>query len=467
MLPASPTSNLGPAERFISLFTRIEANEARGVMALFANGFLLLLSYYLLKPVRESLILTQNSPEVRSYATAVIALVLMVLVPVYGRLFHRWGRSTLIRLISLFFIVSLVGLAALGQSGVQIGTVFFVWLGTFSVIVVAQYWALAADLYDPSQGRRLFPVIAVGVSLGAWAGSQIAALLFSITGAYGLMLIAAGVLCVTLAVGQATQRFVTADRIEDLTQNHSPKQHALGGYSLVFSDQYLCLLAVSVVLLNWINSTGDFILAKAIVNHVQALEAGGHLIIEQSELIGSIYSQYYSTVAMLGLTMQLLLVSRLFQMIGVGGASLIMPVIMVLGYALISFVPIFTVIHLSQILEKSGNYSIHNTARHALFLPVGQAAKFKAKTIIDTTLWRAGDLIQAGAIYVGQNWLSFDLGHFAVANLVLATLFLWINLAIRREYAARFPESLDDDAAKDSPGIPSSPSLDDNAVPAS
>ena len=145
MLPASLTSNLGPAERFISLFTRIEANEGRGVMALFANGFLLLLSYYLLKPVRESLILTQNSPEVRSYATAVIALVLMVLVPVYGRLFHRWGRSTLIRLISLFFIVSLVGLAALGQSGVQIGTVFFVWLGTFSVIVVAQYWALVAD----------------------------------------------------------------------------------------------------------------------------------------------------------------------------------------------------------------------------------------------------------------------------------------------------------------------------------
>jgi ATP:ADP antiporter, AAA family len=434
MLFISQDSKLGPLERVMSVFTKVEAKEGNGVTVLFANGFLLLLAYYLLKPVRESLILSQNSAEIRSYAVAVIACVLLLLVPIYSNLYRRFGRGVLLPSVMLFFIGSLIALATLGQAGYQIGFVFFVWLGVFSVTMVAQFWALAADLYDPSQGKRLFPLIAVGISIGAWLGSRISTAVYSLIGAYGLMVAAVCVLCVVLILTQVAQRVVPGRRGLPVTGVHRPKPHVLGGYSLVLGDRYLCLLAVSAVLLNWINSTGDFILAKIVIDHAAGLVEMGQVTASQDEAIGIIYGRYYGTVTLLGLIIQLLLVSRVFRAVGIAGAALILPALMLFGYALISFVPVFSLIYFYMVLENSGNYSLHNTARHALFLPVEQAAKFEGKTTIDTCFWRLGDLIQAGAIYIGSNLLGFNLIQFAMANFALAIGFLWVSLAARRRY---------------------------------
>ena len=87
-------------------------------------------------------------------------------VHVYGELARRFGRMKLLAIVFLFFISNLVLFAILARTALHIGLAFFLWVGVFSYTVVAQFWALAADIYTDEQGKRLFPIIGGGSSIG-------------------------------------------------------------------------------------------------------------------------------------------------------------------------------------------------------------------------------------------------------------------------------------------------------------
>ncbi len=150
-------------------FSKVEPDEVLGVSILTLTAFLLFTAYYLLKTVREPLILLEGGAEVKLYARAAQALIMAVFVHFYGELARSVGRTKLLGIVFLFFISNLVIFAALAGSAVQIGLPFFLWVGVFSYTIVAQFWGLAADLCSDEQGKRLFPIIGAGSSLGAVA----------------------------------------------------------------------------------------------------------------------------------------------------------------------------------------------------------------------------------------------------------------------------------------------------------
>src|ERR1051326_1614703 len=121
--------------------------EMKGVLLLGLSMFLLLITYYVLKTVRETLILTQGGAEVKSYSAFAQALILIVVGPVYSAMASRVKRTVLMTWITLIFVTNLVSFFAMDAAGVRIGIVFFVWLGIFSVVLVSQFWAFANDLY--------------------------------------------------------------------------------------------------------------------------------------------------------------------------------------------------------------------------------------------------------------------------------------------------------------------------------
>jgi AAA family ATP:ADP antiporter len=422
-------------EKIIRLFTPVKPGEGKAALLLLIQAFILLFAYYLLKPARESLLLSENSAEIRSYAVAFQALVLLLLMPAYNVLFrhYKYNRSRIYIWVTLFFISNLLLFYFLGHTDIKLGIVFFIWLGVFNVMVVAQFWAFCADLYNVESGQRMFVIIAVGASLGALMGANFSKEVINYTGPLGLMLLAVALLCVTIVLGLlASKKLPTEDR------SHSRlfKEESIwipGGFRLVLSDRYLLLIAIFVVLLNWINSTGEFILAKMVVNHVEGLIAAGS---EQSKgnLIGSFYGDFYTWVNLFSLLFQLFLVSRIFKYFGVRAALFILPVIALIGYGLIVFIPIFSIIRLVKILENSVDYSIQTTTRHALFLPVTTAAKYEGKTVIDTFFWRFGDMIQAGVIFAGSQWLGMELYQFALFNMMLAFVWIWVVIGITREH---------------------------------
>src|SRR5258706_1328582 len=175
-------------DRSLSLFTEVRAGEGGTALLLAANLFCLFALYYVLKPVRESLILSESGAVVKSYAAAGQALLLLGLVPAYGAVASRVSRVPFIGLVTMFFASNLIIFYLFGVGGVRVGVAFYLWLGIFNLMVPSQMWAFANDLYTKERGARLFPIVGLGTSLGAWIGAEIASEVFGSLGPDRLVL---------------------------------------------------------------------------------------------------------------------------------------------------------------------------------------------------------------------------------------------------------------------------------------
>ena len=442
-------AGLSPFERLLTLFTRLRPGEGRSALLFATHGFLLLFSYQIVKALREAFMLTKFTAEVRSYAVAIIALVLMLLVPAYGWVRRRLDGAKLLRAITAFFAANMLAFAVAAWSGASIAFVFFVWVSIFGVMVVAQMWAFAADTFNLKSGQRLFPVIMVGANVGALVGAKSAQLAVATLTPVGLMLVATIALTATLLLTGPERRAVPEGSRAAVVDHGPPVPRLLGGIGLVLRDRYLLLIALLVVLLNWINTTGEFILADFVQRDAVVRVAASAGSLDKGALIAAFYGDFQFWVTVVSLVIQLFLVSRIYRSVGVRGALLIHPVIVALGYGLLAlspllvgFVPVFTLIRLIKIGENSIDYSLMNTTRHALFLPLDRDAKYEGKTAIDTFFWRFGDLVQAGAVYVGLNHLHWEAPQFALLNLCLALVWIGLAVAIGRGFSRKAIENV-------------------------
>jgi len=442
-------SGLSRFERLLTLFTRVRPGEGRSALLFMLHAFLLLFSYQVVKALREAFMLAKFSAETRSYAVAVTALVLMLLVPVYGAVRRRIDGERLLQAVTIFFAANMLMFAAAAWSGMSIAFAFFVWASIYGVMVVAQLWAFAADSFNLKSGQRLFPVIMVGANIGALVGAKTAQLAVQALTPVGLMVVAALLLFVTVLLA-TPERAAVPDGSRAIAAEHGkPVPKLLGGIGLVLRDRYLLLVALLVVLLNWVNTTGEFILADFVQRDAaeRSLASGGTL--DPGAMIAEFYGGFQFWVTVVGLAIQLFLVARIYRKVGVRGALLVLPAVAAIGYGLLAlspllggFVPIFTLIRLVKIAENATDYSLMNTTRQALFLPVDRDSKYEGKTAIDTFFWRIGDLIQAGVVYVGLNVLGWAAPAFALLNLVLALAWIVLAVAIGREFGRKASENV-------------------------
>jgi AAA family ATP:ADP antiporter len=466
-LSSPAVERAGPLDRALRLFTEVRAGEGTTALLLAFNVFLLLSSYYFIKPVREALILSGEGAEVKSYAAAGQAVLLLGLVPAYGLLADRLPRRALLNSVTGFFVACLVGFFALTHAGVPVGVPFFLWVGIFNLMIVAQFWSFANDLYTKEQGERLFVIVAFGGSLGAVLGSVFAGRLIPIIGVPQLLLVAAGLLILAAAISNlvdARERarhethlplHLTTAEIPAATGEYQVQMvkdmdkltvslpgtgpiTRRGTFRLVFEDRYLLLIAFLLLVLNWVNTTGEYILGRTVAGAAEAAVAAGNSGgLSVSEYIGRFYSEFFFAVNLLGLAVQLFVVSRVLKYFGVKVAVMVLPLIALSGYAILAFAPILTVVRVVKIAENAADYSIQNTVRNVLFLPTSREQKYKAKQAIDSFFVRAGDVLSATLVFVGTTTLGLSVMGFARVNLVLAAAWVLIALAIGREYVRK------------------------------
>ena len=436
MAKASPLASKekGLLDRTLSLFTDVRAGEGLSALLLAANVFYLLAFYQVLKIVRDALILSESGAVAASYASAGMAAALFVFVPLYGALASRVNRVWLISSVTLFFASHLLVFYALGTAGVKVGVAFYIWIGVFNMVAVAQFWAFANDLYTNDRGKRLFPLVGIGASLGALVGAALTAFFFEGIGPYTLMLIAAFGLIVPVALTMVVHNR-EGHRAEGKTETSEKPVGGRGGFALVFSDRYLMLIAILVLVFNLVNTLGGFMLNSLIETEAAARIAAGNAGgSTEAEIIGALSGNVQTWVNLVALILQAFVVSRIFKYVGVRGALFILPAIALTGYTAVALLPILSVLRWTKVFENSTDYSIQNTTRHALFLPTSREAKYKAKQAIDSFFVRFGDMLQAGVVYVGVQ-LAFGIRGFAIVNLVLIGIWLLVVIGIRREHA--------------------------------
>jgi AAA family ATP:ADP antiporter len=428
-----------PLERFLNIFTEVRHGEAISALLLALNIFLILTAYYVLKPVREALILAGGGAEIKSYAAAGQALLLLAAVPFYGWLASRVPRRVLINGVTLFFVGCLLVFYALAHMQIPIGVVFFLWVGIFNLMVPAQFWALANDLYTPEAGKRLFVIVAFGASLGAVAGSFLDAELIAPLGVYQLMLVAAGILALSLLITNGVDRVERRRSTPAVTTRAEASEDEPlregDAFALVFRSRYLLLIALLMLVLNWVNTTGEYILGRTVLSAAeQAIAQGAAPGLTKEEYVGEFYAQFFTVVNLVGLLLQLFVVSRVLKYLGVGVAIMILPLIALGGYLIAAFYPVLAMVRWAKTAENATDYSVQNTVRQVLFLPTTREQKYKAKQAIDTFFVRAGDVLSAVLVYAGTTWLALSTQGFALVNVGLVLLWLGIAILIGRHY---------------------------------
>jgi ATP:ADP antiporter, AAA family len=428
---AKPRNRL---EKLLSVFADVRSGEGVTTLLLTINVFLLLGGYYLLKTARESLILTEGGAAIKSYSSALQALLLVVVVPLYGWVASKIVRVKLVTGVLLFFALHLVLFFAAGRAGAREGVVFFVWVGIFNVFVISQVWAFANDLFTESQGKRLFPFIGIGSSLGAWLGAKAAAEIVKGSDPYTLMVYGAIVLLLCAVIVFAVDRIEARRGDKAWTEAGEKPLGAADGFALVMQDGYLRWIALLMVLLNVVNSSGEFLLGNLVVEEAKAATGGGAAM---KQYIGAFYGEFFGWVNLLGFILQSFFVSRIFRFMGVRGALFILPVIALMSYSILALVPLLGVVRVAKTFENATDYSIQNTARQALFLPTSREAKYKAKAAIDTFFMRFGDVLQAGIVYVGSEVMKLSTPQFAWINIGLALVWLWVVAQIAAEHRRR------------------------------
>jgi ATP:ADP antiporter, AAA family len=426
-------------ERALSLFADVRAGEGASTLLLALNIFLLLAGYSLMKPARDGLILTEGGAEVASYSAAAQAVLLMIAVPIYGWLGTRVVRIKLITIVMTFFAVTLVAFYAGGLAGLREGVAFYIWIGLINVFIVSQFWQFANDLFTEGQGRRLFPLIGVGQSLGAWVGAATVAPLVQGLNytPYTLMLLGATVLMVALGttlIVNARETTRADPEAHDTANETLGKQ---GGFELILQDRYLLWIAVLIVLLNVVNTTGGYVLNRLIVDEAVARFGSDPSAVAPSRQFVTAFSgSITALVNLVGLLLQLFATARVIRALGVRGALFVLPVIALINYSIIVVAPLLAVVRVGKILENSTDYSIQNTLRQALFLPTSREAKYKAKAAIDTFFTRAGDVFSAGFVGLGQV-IGLTTSSFAGINVGLTIVWLWVARQIAREHRRR------------------------------
>ena len=420
-------------DRSLTLVTDVRAGEGPTALLLATNIFCIIAFYSVLKVVRDSLILSEGGAYAASSASAGQALILLAAVPLYGAVASRVNRLWLVCGVTLFFASHLVFFYLAGAAGARIGFVFYLWAGVFNLVVTAQFWAFTNDIYSSERGKRLFPLVGLGASLGAFVGAGLTYLGFGELGPYRLMLVAAAGLLVPIALTLWVNRREGSASHEAAATAEQPLAKS-GGFQLVLKNRYLLLIALLMVAVNLINTLGGFLLNNIILTQATAAIANGTAGgLGIPELTGQMSAGIQTWVNFLGLMFQAFLVSRIFKYLGVRGALFILPAIALGGYSLVALIPAVAVVKVVKILENSTDYSIQSTTRNALFLPTSREAKYKAKQAIDSFFWRAGDLLQFVVVAIGTT-LALTLQQFALINAIFSVVLVGIVIALFREH---------------------------------
>jgi AAA family ATP:ADP antiporter len=433
-----PDVRPGPVDRALRLFSDVRAGEGVTVLVLLANAFLILVSYYILKTVREPLILATGGAEVKSYAAAGQAAALMLFVPAYAWFTSRVDRMVLCLGVSAFFLACIEVFYLGAHLQVRfLGIAFYIWVGIFSLAVIAQFWSYANDVYPEEAGKRLFPVIAIGSTVGSPIGSWVAGQLFKAGVPPSTMLqISAALLLVSIGLYVIANRRLQRRRASVA----APAPERIGGghgaFELIFANPYLRFIAILLVVLNVVNSTGEYIVSRSVTEWAAGLTASVPAEGQREareRLIGGFYGDYFFWVNVLSACLQAFVVSRLVRRVGLRGVLIALPLVALGSYTLIAAGVGLAIIRWAKTAENATDYSVMNTARALIWLPTTREEKYKAKQAADTFFVRLGDLGSAGLVFLGVNHLGLGLRGFAAVNLALVVVWLGLAALVLRE----------------------------------
>ncbi len=416
--PEDAVRRESPRVRLLQGIADVRPAEMRALGWSWLYIFAVLFSYYILRPIRDDMGVAGGVENLQWLFTGTL-LGMLAVNPPFAALVARLPRARFIAISYRFFLANLLIFALLlhlasAEQNIWIGRVFFIWTSVFNLFVVSVFWALMVDVFDAEQGKRLFGLIAAGATLGGIVGSSLTASLAKTIGPTDLLLGSALLLEVAVYAVRRLSRLSDAlYRIPGTRRDETAiGGSALAGFSHAFKSTYLINVSFYILLFS-ITSTFLYFQQAEIVRQSFADRGARTAFFARLDL----------WVNVLTFGAQVFLTARVLRWLGLTLTLMVLPLMSVMGFSALAWTPGIAILVVYQVLRRAGNFAFARPSREVLFTVIQREDKYKAKSFIDTVVYRFGD--QAGAwSYAGLGMVG--LGATSVSLVAVSVSILWL-----------------------------------------
>lgn len=417
--------------RLLQPIVKIRREEWHKTILMFLCFSFTIATLYILKPVRSSLFLTIHGSENLRYAYVGEGLFLILITSLYIKL-SRWlkKKSTLFSVTIGFFICTIIAFWALFKAGyvAWLAYFFYVWVAAYSITIVTQCWALANDIFNPQEAKRLFGFIISGGSLGGIAGGLVTSCFAEKIGTANLLLLGALLLGCCLIFVLTILKHERMDVADKTTKKENPSSQTVfigekSTWDLFLSSRYLLLIA-AIVIIAKISST-------IIDNQFNAVVESS--IIEKNART-AFFGSFLALLNGVSFLLQLVFSSYALRQFGVGISLLLLPIGLAFGATATIFFPILKVASLTKIYDGSLNYSINQLGKEILYLPIPGRIRYRVKPLIDMLAFRVSKSLAGFLIILATPLLGIPDEKLGVLVLFLIPLWVLSVWGVRDEY---------------------------------
>lgn len=433
--------------RALKAIANVEPEETTAVVVSFVYFALLMGSYFVVRPVRDAMGTVYGVKNLQELYTGTFAASFVV-APAYAFLASRIRLTTFLPWVYGFIAVTMLAFFGLfetveRQQDRWVAALFFVWVSTFNVLIISVFWSLMADTFSRSQAKRLFGFIAAGGTVGTIGGPALAASLVDAVGTNALMLLSAAGFAATAwlvrVLEREKQRLTATGEGQQTTLDRTLAGNPFEGFTLLFRSRYLLMIALFILLMTTISTIIYFQLGELITRAFESREARtrAYALIDLAVNGSTVVLQLFGT-------------GRLIERYGVATGLLLNPAIMVVAFLAVAFSPVLLVLGSIQVVRRFAEYAIAKPSREMLFTVVDQESKYKAKNVIDTVVYRFGDVTSA---WLSAMVLPFGVAGLAVAGLVMSACWFPIAYVLGRRYEGVRAGDVVDQSGATSPGL--------------
>jgi AAA family ATP:ADP antiporter len=413
--------------RLLKTVAGVEPYEIRAVAIAFVYFFFLMASYFILRPLRDTMGTVYGVDHLQELFTGTF-VVSLVVAPVFAGLASRLRLSSLLPWVYGFIALTMLGFYGLFRAGPDerwVAAAFYVWLSAFNLLTISVFWSLMADIFSSPQAKRLFGVVAAGGTLGTIAAPAFVTFFVKAVGTDNLLLISAAGFVITALMVRALEaekrKFaVTEPLAQKTTLDRNLAGNPFDGFALLFKSPYLLLIALFLLLMTTISTVIYFQLGDVISKEFATRAAR---------------TQAYATIDLatnsLAVLVQLFGTGRFLRRFGVTAGLLLNPLIMAVAFLAVAFSPVLLVLGSIQVLRRFAEYAVAKPSREVLFTVVDQQAKYKAKNVIDTVVYRFGDFTSA---WLSAAILPFGVVGLAVAGIAISAIWFPVAWLLGRRY---------------------------------
>jgi len=405
----------------------IEPHEVKATLSAFSYFFVLMTSYFILRPLRDTMGTIYGVGHLQELFTGTFLLSLIV-APVFAGLASRIRLASFLPWVYGFIAITLVAFYFLFLGAVHerwIAAGFYVWVSTFNLLTISVFWSLMADIFSGDQAKRIFGFIAAGGTIGTIAAPAFTVLFVDALGTNRLLLISAAGFVITgllVRVVEAQKRRLIAvsESVPSAALDHKLGGNPFDGFVLLFRSRYLLMIALFLLLMTWISTViyfqlGDLI-SKDFVSRAARTRA---------------YASIDLATNSIAVLIQLFGTGRFIKRFGVTTGLLLNPIIMVVAFVAVAFSPALMVLASIQVVRRFAEYAIAKPSRDMLFTAVDQQAKYKAKNVIDTVVYRFGDLTSS---WLSAAVLPYGVSGLAIFGVAISAAWFPIAYLLGRQY---------------------------------